>query len=188
MNKLKPFLFGIIAASGALIFEMLVSNLYFILSGQDIEVNYFNRITLFLLVVVLLEESAKFIMLEKFYAGEIQKKISGALFAGLGFASVELFFAFSNAALNRTAYPDPGIIGALLLHIATALFIGISIIHGWNGSFARTATTISFAFIWHLSYNLMVIYEQPYVFTYAFLGITYLFLVFLGRRLKPNSA
>jgi len=190
MKSLKPFIFGILAAAGALIIELVISNLYFILSGKDVEINYFDKITFFLVIVVLIEESFKYVMLRKSYKEQDRKKqkISTAVIAGLGFASVELFFIYLSMFFNQSSfYFDLGIIGALALHIATTGIIGYLIVSEKSAGTSLAIKTIGIAFCLHIIYNLAIIYNLNYLVIYSYLIALFLVLVLLSHKYAEKN-
>lgn len=182
MQKIKPFLFGILAALGALIAEFVLSDTYFIFSGKEIDLNYSEKITVFLFLVVLIEELAKYIMILKLYDGQSleKQKVSTAIFLGLGFAIVESFFIYLH---HNFSHLYLGIISAIILHIATAGVIGYLIILAKNSNTNSAMKIISIAFGLHTVYNLMVIYNCSYLLIYSCLTIILLFLVAFNRKL-----
>lgn len=160
MSIILSFIFGILGASGALFVELVLSNLYFIFSGQEIGTSYFERLTPFLVLVVLIEESFKYLMLLKLHELHGRKGILTIILFGLGFASIEMGLAFSSAAATQDlSYILFPIAGVLALHTATSAIIGYHIFSGEHQSLSSAAKIIFYASCLHFAYNLMIIYS-----------------------------
>jgi len=186
MKNLKPFIFGILAASGALVFELIISDLYLIVSGQNITQNYFDILTPFLIFVVLIEEIFRFAMLSKLYEKE-NYGFSASIYFGLGFAFIELFFNYLNALLNQSDYFfDLGIVGTIFLHIAITGVIGCLILITQKPIRYRVVGIISTASTLHIAYNLIIIYNLPYLLTWAYIGILFLALFLFGQKISEK--
>lgn len=175
-----------LAAAGALSIELTFSNLYYILSGQNITTEYFNQLTLFLVFVVFLEEACKYFLLYKFYLdSKNTMTLSHAIYFGLGFAFIEVFLAFFNMTVAKeAAYLDLGVIGVLMLHIATAGFIGYFILSNKHSLIKITIV----AFSLHMAYNLMVIYGLNYLAIFAYLTTIFLLLAIFSRKLRARNS
>lgn len=181
MQKIKPFLFGILAALGALIFEFILSDAYFIFSGKEIGLNYSEKITVFLFLIVLIEEFTKYIMILKLYDSQPveKRRISTAILLGLGFAIVESSFLYLHQNFSHLYL---GILSTIILHIATAGVIGYLIISTKNISKVSAIKIILIAFGLHTAYNLMVIYNCGYMVIYAYLAVVLLLLTILNQK------
>ena len=159
MHLIKSFVFGLLGALGALVLELIISNLYFIVSGQEINLAYFEKMTFFLFAVVLIEEIFKYLMLSKL---NHQKPAGFAtiLFFGLGFSIIEIFSALlSNSLGQDMPYLFPFLVGIFLLHTATSGVIGNFIFSGKNTTPLSIAKIILIASGLHLAYNLAIIYN-----------------------------
>lgn len=180
MRFIKPFAFGIFAAAGALVVELIAADAYFILSGKEISPDYSDRLTFFLAAVVLAEEIFKYALITRAYRGKTagSRTLSTAVFAGLGFAFFELFFLIQPSA---RAFPYSGIAlaGVFLLHILTSGTIGASILSAKN---IRPSLAIGTAFGLHLAYNLLVVYGWSYAIIYSYLAAIFLSLAAFRRR------
>lgn len=184
MQKIKPIIFGMLAAGAALVVELVLSDAYFIFSGREIETNYFDHITLFLFIVVLIEESAKYIFIQKLYSKKnAPRKISTALLVGLGFAAVEFLFIHANQNLSEQYL---GALGAIALHLATTTTIGTLLLLTKNSNISVILKTIATAFGLHLFYNLLVIYSLPYALIYVYLGLIFLTLFILNQKIQAS--
>lgn len=150
---IKPFLFGIIAALGALVLELIF---YIIFPGRETQQDYYNKITLFLFLVVAIEELLKVLIIYKSseeFSNENDIFIS-SFFVGAGFSLIELFLKD----LDYESLLSLGNFNIMLVHILTA---------GLAGFFISKQPVIKKSFlikIWllasliHLSYNLLIIY------------------------------
>jgi len=190
---MKAFIFGLLAALGALIAELTISDLYFILLGKDLETNYFNQITLFLVAVVLIEEFFKYIMLIKLYASQKNQttNISIALLAGLGFACMELAFTGLNFFFNpETVNFNWSVAGVFILHLATTGIIGSLIIFRKKTGLFSAAKIITVTACLHLAYNLMIIYSLNFWLVFLYLVIMFGTVFKFSRQTTakmPNS-
>lgn len=181
MQKIKPFLFGILAALGALIAEFILSDAYFIFSGKEIGSDYSEKITVFLFLIVLIEELTKYIMILKLYDSQPAEKqrISTAILLGLGFAIVESSFLYLHQNFSQLYL---GIASTVILHIVTAGVIGHLIISTKNVNKIPVVKIVLIAFGLHIAYNLMVIYNCGYTIIYAYLAIIVALLIILNRK------
>lgn len=171
-----------LAALGALIAEFVLSDAYFIFSGKELGLNYSEKITVFLFIIILIEEFAKYLMILKLYDEQPteKQKISTAIFLGLGFAMIESFFIYLH---QNFSHLYPGLISAVIVHIATTGVIGYLIISAKNSSKLSAIKIIAIAFGLHTVYNLMVIYNYSYLLIYFYLAIILLLLAIFNRKL-----
>lgn len=157
MKNIQAFIFGILAALGAVITELLLSNLYFIFSGKNILSTYFHQITFFLICVILIEESFKYLMLFELSAFlKTSLRIATVFFAGLGFSIFEIFFIFFSRDINHSFWEIAGI---FMLHILTASLMGWFIVLKTKIDIFSSLKIIALAAFLHLLYNLMIIYN-----------------------------
>lgn len=186
---MQAFIFGLLAALGALITELTISDLYFILSGKDLEANYFNQITLFLILVVLIEEFFKYLILVKLYASQKKQptKISTALWAGLGFAFTELAFTGLNLFFNPDAVSfNWSVAGVFILHFVTVGIIGYLIISRKKTGLFSAIKIISLAACLHLAYNIMVIYSLNFWLVFLYLVVILGTIFKLSRQINAK--
>lgn len=150
---IKPFLLGTIAALGALFLELVF---YLIFPEQQTQQDYYSKATLFLFLVVAVEETLKVLIIYKNsedFSNENDIFIS-SFFVGAGFAIAELFLKDLG---SRELFSN-GNLSIALVHILTA---GLA---GYLVSGQRPLRKNYLAKIWllvfliHLSYNLLVIY------------------------------
>ncbi|MDP1833987.1 MAG: PrsW family glutamic-type intramembrane protease [Candidatus Moranbacteria bacterium] len=180
MRFIKSLVFGLLAASGALCIELILSNAYYVVSSKDIAVDYFIGMTIFLLIVVLVEEISKYILLVKLYSalGSQPPKISMALVFGAGFSLVEILFFLSQTFPSHDDLLGFRLLGTPLLHIATAGIIGTLLLK----KNIPAIKIIGLAFALHLAYNLSVIYGLGYVAIYSELAFSFLLLAAFNRK------
>jgi hypothetical protein len=146
--------------------------------------NYFDKLTIFLIIVVLIEEIFKYIVLAKLYSLKTEQAptISMAIFAGLGFSLVEIFF-LNQTLLPDIAYFDFRSLSALALHVLSFGIIGTLLFR----KDISALKIISFTFGLHLFYNLLVIYAINYLLIYAYLAlITTIFTTLHLKSIKTN--
>lgn len=159
MYYIKAFIFGLLGALGALFLELVLSNLYFIFSNQEINLVYFEKITFFLILVILIEEVFKYLMLSKLYSPQKQNFFATIFFFGLGFSLIEIFLALLNTPISeKMSQFILSMIGISLLHITTSGIIGSLIFSRKNIAFLPIVMIILAASGLHLIYNLMIIY------------------------------
>mgnify|MGYP001051280946 CR=1 FL=1 len=160
MTYIKTFIFGLLGASGALLAELIVSNLYFIFSGQEISLFYFDKVTFFLILVVVIEEIFKYLMLLKSYSPHKQNFLIAVLSFGLGFSLIEIILALLNTPTteNMPSFILP-ITGVFLLHLTTSGIIGGLIFSKKNTTPLSITITLIAASGLHLLYNLLIIYN-----------------------------
>lgn len=154
MSVVKYFFLGILAAFFSLILEVVFSIIY---PGAS-DALFLSYISPILFFSIIAEESFKFIILFKNYSPDIAKKnvLANSLIAGTGFASTEIFFyVYQDASLATTSLPF--LLGILLLHIFTSVFIGSLLVKNHEKYFTASRAITVNAFI-HLLYNLAVLY------------------------------
>lgn len=175
MRLIKYFIFGSLAAMGALCVELLISNLYLILFEKNIATDYLNRLTLFLIIVVLTEEISKYILLAKIYSlpNKKPRPILTGIFTGLGFSFVELFFLTQNTALNNFNF---NFLITTLLHLSTATLISLLLLKK-NISALKI---ISLAFVLHLGYNIIIVYSVYLPLIHIYLATLTLIIVLVN--------
>lgn len=163
MKLTKFFIFGILAAAGAMASELILSSLCSILFNINIETNYFQEITFFLIAVILIEEFFKLILLQNLFSTSMENsrsKIFSALIFGSGFALFEITSKLlSLPQQNSLSVFYFNLAGIFLIHTTTAGIIGFFLAK--KTALSRTAIimqAIFFSSILHLAYNLLVIY------------------------------
>jgi len=156
--KIKLFFFGIIAALGAMIVELVLKN---ILSSEiSLANNFFTIITPSLVLFALVEEIFKFVVINKTVL--LLKKPAEAFFRalliGLGFSLTEIYLAFAGIFFRQSNYLL-AILGILIIHISTSLLFGYFSFKKSPLSKTTFAAILIFATLLHLLYNIFIIYN-----------------------------
>lgn len=155
------FIFGLLAASFALVLELVLLNLS---SLHDYSSLSFDFSSLGIVVLAaLIEEGSKYLFarqyLSRFFAsitlGTLQLLIVGFFF-GAGFAAIEMAFAlFGNPAQSDLLR----ILATALLHIATSLIILFFLKNEAGRSFGRFFLPLGLAFALHVLYNITLAFS-----------------------------
>jgi hypothetical protein len=150
MKKFEYFLVGVFAALGALLLEIILDSLRNPLGLLG------NWELFFLAIFVLVEESAKFIVILKkiSLADSVSRIILHCLWIGAGFGILELSILFSSQTITYTQNILP-ILSLLLVHILTTALIGLALIKFNTRSHLR-ALAILPALLLHLAFNYWV--------------------------------
>jgi hypothetical protein len=180
MKFIKFFIYGILAAMGAMAVELVLSSLFSILFGIDVETDYFSAITFFLFLAVLTEEGLKLILLQKLYSSPDRTRhgIIPALVFGSGFGFFEIFSKSLSFPLLSSS-----LLGILLIHIATAGTIGYLLNKKDLSFFSSTLPAIFLPFLLHLSYNLLIIYDLGSALIGLYLAAIFISLLILKNKL-----
>ena len=153
MHKLKAFFYGIIAASGATVFQQLI------LITLNIETVSTTSLTPLLVFGALSEELFKFIVIYKIYSETESRKsfLLNSLLIGFGFSLIELIFKiWDKLPTVQVFYAD--YLGIIIIHIITAGVIGYFLTLK-NSKFLLSIIGITLAFLLHLAYNAFKIYR-----------------------------
>lgn len=155
---LTAFIFGVLAASLALLTELVVLNIGGALRYSATLPNFENLATL--AVAVAIEEGARYLLIrkyvERFLAGTIpslpRALLAGGAF-GLGFASLELGLLLGSGALG--SIPLVALSGVLLIHILMSLLYTLSLTRH-----IKLAPLPAFilGLLIHLGYNLALVF------------------------------
>lgn len=150
---IKSFFLGIIAALGALILELVF---YLIFPEQQTQQDYYSKITVFLFLVVAVEEALKILMVYK-NSEELKKEndvFASSFFVGAGFALAELLLKD----LGSKDLFSVGNMNIVLVHIFTAGLAGYFLSKERTPKRSYLIKIWLLVFLVHLSYNLLVIY------------------------------
>jgi len=185
MKIIQPFFFGILAAFGALFFQLAIRIIF--IGDGSLPDNFYTQISWLLLAVILIEEIFKFLLINKYRQEAENKKnfLLGSFLIGLGFSVVEISLLFSSEILTGPAL-YLGMLGVLCIHLATAGFVGIFLIQidaaSKKGGLVHLPSIILFVFLIHLLYNSFLIYNaQPYLII-AYLLALLIILAYKSRR------
>lgn len=190
MKFIKFFVFGILAALGAMAVELILSALFSILFSIDIEANYFDRLTVFLVIAIFVEEFFKLILLLKLFSSSSEKSygIMSVLFFGSGFALFEIFSKLLSLSRYDSMYLlSLSFLGVFLIHLITSGIIWSIIAKKTAYPATLIAKALFLAFLSHLIYNLLIIYEQGAFVIYAYLFSVSIVLYFLKTNLQDKK-
>lgn len=176
MKQLESFFWGILAALGAMVIELVffLGYSFFVDPLGDFSVGKYYLLPFAMLTVAAIEEIFKFIVISRrieLLSFERSYVINAAL-AGMGFAAAELFlirwygFFGSNYAHN--------LVQISLLHIATASFIGYRIAVKNHRKYAVVAFTVLTATLMHFIYNFLEAFQGEY---FSFAATTYIAII-----------
>lgn len=157
---MKTFLFGLSAAFSALILETAI----LALGGKnDLDTDFYSRLSFFMAVFVLIEETLKYLFLKKYFLGFEKDRASEKIFSlpeiaffALGFSSVEIFLNY----LSFDYWEFSTILmlsGLLTIHFLTSFFMGKRFQKVKKTSIYYSLSIISFAFLLHFLYNIAII-------------------------------
>jgi len=192
MRFIKPILLGVIAAGGALVFELAIS-----LFSSDINLQknmISGTFSPFLILTAAVEEFFKFLVIYKSFADFKNPKniFYSSLLLGLGFSLAEL--AVINAfEISSGVNLYLGITGIILIHTLTSGTIGWFIAKIKKAAFPLLVATIFPAILMHLFYNTAVIFEISGAVLDSICAALIILLIFSTRRLNkaefaPESA
>lgn len=182
MKKIiKIFLSGILAALGALIIEAFIFVFLPYQSGAT------EKISVFFLLSILIEELIKFSMMAKIWKNtQYQSKIGIILFSfffGIGFALTEIILNIWGQ--NQNKQPIFSYMGIYLLHFSTVFMFGYCLFFRKKVSIPRNISILALGFLIHFSFNLAVLKDISNEIIYATL-LTFIFILFIKAFLKPN--
>ena len=170
MAQIESIFWGIIAALGALVVELVFfigSSIYFSPSAE-ISFSQFFIIPQFIIVAACIEEIFKYIVISKGIERLSFEKsyITNSLFAGLGFFGVEMALILMSKGL-------PGfraLIEIAIVHVGTSGLIGYFVAIKNPKKIATFLLAIVFAVAFHASYNLLLL-KREYVQNYSIFAI-----------------
>ncbi|PIR73369.1 MAG: hypothetical protein COU40_02830 [Candidatus Moranbacteria bacterium CG10_big_fil_rev_8_21_14_0_10_35_21] len=185
MNFIKKIILGFLAALMALLGEQIISTLYFLFFNQEISENYFEKITPFLFLVVLIEEMFRYLAVKKSssYSKEIRKYFSPALAIGLGFFLAEIIFRFWDS--NILSFFSLEILGIFFLHFIIS-FLMIIILTAKKNELWKFILP---AFVIHFIYNSLIIYNLGGLAVFIYLILISLILAaFYSKNLLIQTS
>ncbi|MDR3559009.1 MAG: hypothetical protein P4L62_01280 [Candidatus Pacebacteria bacterium] len=180
-SNIKFFFWGILAAAGALVLEILLSIIFPSMINPALE----TQLSSTLIVLVLVEEILAFIFVWKMAAQASEKNLifPQAMLIGLGFSAAEII---QNAALYPylSSFLLSVYAGLLLVHTVTALVYGYTfMLRGI--SITKTWPAFLIGIVIHFLFNAAIIGNVNY---WLLDGILLIFGVFLCLRyLKTKS-
>lgn len=161
MKFIKPIFLGIIAAGGALVFELLISG--FLPENNFSEAALSLNIIIFLIIAAAVEEFFKLLVIYKnFFLPQKDSSDNGrkiiffSLFLGLGFALAEITFSdYSGISGDPCLYS--GMLGIVFIHSFSAGLIGWLLLKIKKASFFPLAFILFTATLFHFAYNAAII-------------------------------
>lgn len=153
---IKPIFLGMIAAGGALVFELLIQTFF---PSTDLSVAALSlNVIIFLIITATVEEFFKLLVIYKsFYIqkNDAREFLFSALLLGFGFSLAEI--AISNYfGLPGSLNLYLGILGIILVHTLLAGLIGYLLLKIRTGIFTASAVIILTATLLHSAYNFAV--------------------------------
>jgi len=178
------FFFGLLAAFGALVFELLILNIKSILSGIDITQDYFSHLTTFLFIVALTEEFFKYILLQKIsiHPSNNNSIFLPVIFFGLGFSFIEMF-SFFYSSDHQSSFYALKIFASISLHILTSFILYTFILFKQKNNLL---SPILITVIFHFTFNTLIIYNLNYQLIYLYLGLLLVITILLKSKLSHN--
>ncbi|HPN55119.1 MAG TPA: hypothetical protein PLB52_04320 [Candidatus Moranbacteria bacterium] len=190
-NAFESFLWGIIAALGALVLEIIAFLGISYNKNIDFSFSVFFSFPFFILIAAGIEEFFKYIIIsKKIESFSLEKSyIVNSLLVGLGFFAVELELINISSGL-----PNWNILSEIaLLHIGTAGIIGYIVAIKNPRKFFTFLFALSFAVAFHAAYNFLVI-KRAFLQNYAvfcLLGLIILINIVnffrISGKINPDS-
>lgn len=153
MNRILIFSFGIAAAFGALVFQVIATIIFPALENSS----SLEKIGAFMFVTIFIEEFVKFILLWKISQNSKNQKniFWSAIFLGSGFATTEIFLNLLNNNLSDTnlffSY-----FGLFLLHIFTSSIYGLYLSEKENLALWGNLAIFGLGYFFHFLFNFSV--------------------------------
>lgn len=192
MNNLKSFSLGILAAIGALFLEILLLNFSEPLSFISKEKVAKELISLdfFFFSAIFIEELLKYFLISKFLS-KGKCFVFSSFLLGLGFSLFELILIYWNYKIG-IEFEISGIIGVILIHIATSVIIAYSIWKNIEKKLLAFWGGFIPAIIIHSLYNIASVFETEYqnkiIFTLLiFLAFLTSFLLIKSTALRDSK-
>ncbi|KKQ53189.1 MAG: hypothetical protein US70_C0005G0023 [Parcubacteria group bacterium GW2011_GWD2_38_11] len=178
MAQLESFFWGIIAALGALIVELIVFIGFSMQTNQTNAISFLDLFIIpqFIIIGVCIEEIFKYIIISKrIEMFSMQRSyLVNSFLVGLGFFSVEIGLIMATGVAPETKL----LIEIAIIHIGTAGLIGYMVATRNPKRMSTLIYAIIFAAFFHGAYNLLVL-NRTFVLNYAIFGLLGL-LVFIN--------
>lgn len=190
MKQFESFFWGIVAALGAVVFQLVFFILFsiFIDPTGEMSLAQFFLLPSFVIALTVIEEFFKYLLLgRKILAISSHKNfLFNVLLMGLGFFAVEFFLISTKGSTTQIQ----AIIKIAVLQIGTSAFMGYFVATKNARKFNRSVLALIFTVIFHFSYNLSVIQENTLLNYAAFLSLITLVLIdfALFSKLKKRLA
>lgn len=192
MRQLESFFWGIIAALGALVIELIVYIGFSVSNDPTGSVSFaqFFLIPRFILIGAAIEEIFKYIIISKRIDMLSMRRsyIFNSFLVGLGFFSVELGLIMLTGNL-----PQSNILGEIaILHIGTAGIIGYIIATKNPKKISTFLQAVILATLLHGTYNLLIL-KRTFILNYAITSLLAIIvflnlinLIRIGRKLAQD--
>ncbi len=191
-NAFESFLWGIIAAFGALVIEILALLAFSAYKNTEFSFDIFFAIPSFILISAGIEEFFKYIIIsKKIESFSLEKSyIVNSILVGLGFFAVELGLIY----ISNEILPAWNILAEItILHMGTAGLIGYIIAIKNPRKFFTFLLALSVAVAFHAVYNFLVI-KREFLQNYAvfcLLGVLILINIVnffrISGKINPDS-
>ena len=191
-NAFESFLWGIIAAFGALIVEIIVFLGISVYKNIEFSFDIFFAVPLFILISACIEEFFKYMIIsKKVESFSLEKSyIVNSILVGLGFFAVELGLIY----ISNEILPAWNILAEIaILHMGTAGLIGYIIAIKNPRKFFTFLLALSVAVAFHAVYNFLVI-KREFLQNYAvfcLLGVLILINIVnffrVSGKINPDS-
>lgn len=194
MKQLESFFLGILAALGALVTQVffLLSATIFINKGANSDIDVFSLLStstfssfeifpfLILPAVVLTEELFKYLVIvkrvEPFHVGK--SVVLNSFLVGFGFAVIEILIIYESLGdIALANFPLQKLAEIALVHIFTSGVIGFFVALKNPASFSTFLKAVSSAFLIHLIYNVMAIFQNTFSNLLIVLFLTILLII-----------
>ena len=166
MKQIESFFWGIIAALGALVVELIVFMLFSASSNQIANLSFSQLFSIpqFVIAMVLVEEILKYTVISTRIDILSMRRsyLANSLLVGLGFFSIEL-----GLILITGAVPQISILGEIaLVHIGTAGLIGYIVATKNPKKISTFIHAKLLTIFFHGAYNLLII-KRTFILNYA---------------------
>ena len=179
MAQIESIFWGIIAALGALVIELVffIGSSIYINPTMEISFSQFFIIPQFIIVAACIEEIFKYIVISKRIERLSFEKsyIINSLLVGLGFFGVEIMLILTSKNLPAVQF----LIEIAILHMGTSGLIGYFVAIKNPKKITTFLLAIIFAVAFHASYNLLIL-KREYVQNYL------IFAIFSGLFWSPE--
>jgi len=187
MKLFESFFWGIIAALGALIVEIVfyIITSFFINPIGTMPFIQFFIIPKFIIAAACIEEILKYIIIFKRFSvlPPEKSKLANALMIGLGFFLFELVLILA----TRISPASQFLIEIAIIHIGTAVLMGGILIVKNIQKIAAFLYAIAAAVIFHAAYNLLSIERNNLNNYLIFFGLGLLIIINLGIFLRTRQ-
>jgi len=187
MKQLESFFWGIIAALGALVIELIV---FIFFSGLTNQPTNFSFATLFaipqfIILAACIEEAFKYIVISKRIELLSLRRsyLINSFFVGLGFFGIELGMAAMTSSL-----PEAKLLAEIaIIHLGTAGIIGYIVATRNPKKISTFLIALLAATFFHSAYNLLIM-NRAFVINYAiFIMLFFMIIINVFNLIRINS-